>query len=78
MEALKASGKAKSIGVSNFSIQQLQRLLTVAKIVPAVNQVWKLYYLDLHLSRSIIMHLQICLIRAKSGFRSGTFNFFMK
>ncbi|XP_036441208.1 aldo-keto reductase family 1 member B7-like [Colossoma macropomum] len=39
MEALKASGKAKSIGVSNFSIPQLQRLLSVAKVPPVVNQV---------------------------------------
>ncbi|KAK3549159.1 hypothetical protein QTP70_033361 [Hemibagrus guttatus] len=39
MEALKTSGKVKSIGVSNFSIQQLERLLSVAKIPPAVNQV---------------------------------------
>uniref|UniRef100_A0A3B4CVX5 NADP-dependent oxidoreductase domain-containing protein n=1 Tax=Pygocentrus nattereri TaxID=42514 RepID=A0A3B4CVX5_PYGNA len=39
MEALKASGKVKSIGVSNFSILQLERLLSVAKVPPAVNQV---------------------------------------
>ncbi|TSK38451.1 Estradiol 17 beta-dehydrogenase 5 [Bagarius yarrelli] len=39
MEALKSSGKVRSIGVSNFSIQQLERLLTVATIPPAVNQV---------------------------------------
>ncbi|XP_043120121.1 aldose reductase-related protein 2 [Puntigrus tetrazona] len=39
MEALKATGKVKSIGVSNFSIKQLERLLSVAKIPPAVNQV---------------------------------------
>ncbi|XP_026865477.1 aldo-keto reductase family 1 member B1 isoform X1 [Electrophorus electricus] len=39
MEALKASGKVKSIGVSNFSVQQLERLLSVAKVPPAVNQV---------------------------------------
>ncbi|XP_066541604.1 aldo-keto reductase family 1 member B1 [Hoplias malabaricus] len=39
MEALKTSGKVKSIGVSNFSIPQLERLLSVAKIPPAVNQV---------------------------------------
>ncbi|XP_073706075.1 aldose reductase-related protein 2 [Garra rufa] len=39
MEALKATGKVKSIGVSNFSIEQLERLLSVAKIPPAVNQV---------------------------------------
>lgn len=47
MEALKTSGKVKSIGVSNFSIQQLERLLSVAKIPPAVNQVTfkKMYWL---------------------------------
>ncbi|KAL6478916.1 hypothetical protein MHYP_G00123490 [Metynnis hypsauchen] len=39
MEALKASGKVKSIGVSNFSIPQLERLLSVAKVPPVVNQV---------------------------------------
>uniref|UniRef100_A0A9J8BTF2 Zgc:56622 n=1 Tax=Cyprinus carpio carpio TaxID=630221 RepID=A0A9J8BTF2_CYPCA len=39
MEALKATGKVKSIGVSNFTIEQLERLLSVAKIPPAVNQV---------------------------------------
>ncbi|KAG1936953.1 aldo-keto reductase family 1 member A1 [Pimephales promelas] len=39
LEALKATGKVKSIGVSNFTIEQLERLLYVAKIPPAVNQV---------------------------------------
>ncbi|XP_061100644.1 aldo-keto reductase family 1 member B1 isoform X2 [Conger conger] len=39
MEALKASGQVKSIGVSNFNITQLERLLSVAKVPPAVNQV---------------------------------------
>uniref|UniRef100_A0A8C5D7I1 alcohol dehydrogenase (NADP(+)) n=1 Tax=Gouania willdenowi TaxID=441366 RepID=A0A8C5D7I1_GOUWI len=39
MEALQASGKVKSIGVSNFSILQLQRLLDLCKVPPAVNQV---------------------------------------
>ncbi|XP_036441210.1 aldo-keto reductase family 1 member B1-like [Colossoma macropomum] len=39
MEALKASGKVKSIGVSNFSVSQLERLLSVAKVPPVVNQV---------------------------------------
>ncbi|XP_048828322.1 aldo-keto reductase family 1 member B7 [Brienomyrus brachyistius] len=39
MEALQASGKVKSIGVSNFNISQLERLLSVAKVPPAVNQV---------------------------------------
>ncbi|SPO23259.1 probable GCY1 - galactose-induced protein of aldo/keto reductase family [Ustilago trichophora] len=32
-------GKVKAIGVSNFSIQNLETLLKTAKVVPAVNQV---------------------------------------
>ncbi|CAL1699022.1 unnamed protein product [Somion occarium] len=39
MEKVLASGKARAIGVSNFSIKNLKRLLTIAKVVPAVNQV---------------------------------------
>lgn len=39
MEALQASGKVKSIGVSNFSILQLERLLSRCNVPPAVNQV---------------------------------------
>ncbi|KAF6723655.1 Aldo-keto reductase family 1 member B10 [Oryzias melastigma] len=39
LEALQASGKVRSIGVSNFSILQLQRLLALCRVPPAVNQV---------------------------------------
>ncbi|CAN8287346.1 unnamed protein product [Cochlearia groenlandica] len=39
MEALYHSGKAKAIGVSNFSSKKLKDLLEVAHVVPAVNQV---------------------------------------
>ncbi|XP_034031567.1 aldo-keto reductase family 1 member B1 [Thalassophryne amazonica] len=39
MEALQASGKVKNIGVSNFNVLQLQRLLSRCRIPPAVNQV---------------------------------------
>ena len=39
MEALYNSGKARAIGVSNFSSKKLQDLLCVAQVVPAVNQV---------------------------------------
>ncbi|XP_040894247.1 aldose reductase-related protein 2 isoform X2 [Toxotes jaculatrix] len=39
MEALQASGKVKSIGVSNFTILQLERLLALCRVPPAVNQV---------------------------------------
>ena len=39
MEKLVHSGKARSIGVSNFTIAQLQTLLSYAKIWPIINQV---------------------------------------
>ncbi|XP_020571149.1 aldo-keto reductase family 4 member C9-like [Phalaenopsis equestris] len=39
MEHLHASGKARAIGVSNFSSKKLEDLLAVAKVPPAVNQV---------------------------------------
>ncbi|KAL0579216.1 hypothetical protein V5O48_002778 [Marasmius crinis-equi] len=39
MEEILCEGKAKSIGVSNFSIQNLEILLKHAKIVPSNNQV---------------------------------------
>ncbi|ELP91779.1 aldose reductase, putative [Entamoeba invadens IP1] len=39
MEKLVEMGLVKSIGVSNFSISQLEELLSIAKIKPAVNQV---------------------------------------
>ncbi|XP_058737204.1 NADPH-dependent aldo-keto reductase, chloroplastic-like [Vicia villosa] len=39
MELLYDSGKARAIGVSNFSIKKLGDLLEVARIPPAVNQV---------------------------------------
>ncbi|KAJ7221887.1 NADP-dependent oxidoreductase domain-containing protein [Mycena rebaudengoi] len=34
-----ASGRARAIGVSNFSVKTLEKLFETAKIVPAVNQV---------------------------------------
>lgn len=39
LEQVHASGKAKAVGVSNFSIPFLERLLKSAKTVPAANQV---------------------------------------
>lgn len=39
MEALYDSGKAKAIGVSNFSSKKLQDLLNIARVPPSVNQV---------------------------------------
>lgn len=39
MEALYNSGKARAIGVSNFSVKKIEDLLDVAHVAPAVNQV---------------------------------------
>ena len=39
MEDLVDRGLVKSIGVANFSITKIERLLQTAKIIPAVNQV---------------------------------------
>ncbi|KAK6955940.1 hypothetical protein Daesc_003587 [Daldinia eschscholtzii] len=39
MEAIKNSGKAKSIGVSNFLQAHLEDILKTAKVVPAINQI---------------------------------------
>jgi alcohol dehydrogenase (NADP+) len=38
MEKLIATGKTKAIGVSNFSLAEMQRLLQETTIVPAVHQ----------------------------------------
>ncbi|KAI0763567.1 Aldo/keto reductase [Trametes elegans] len=38
-ENIKETGLSKSIGVSNFNLEQLQNLIKVAKIKPAVNQI---------------------------------------
>lgn len=39
MEAVKNSGKARSIGVSNFLQNHLESILQTASIIPAVNQI---------------------------------------
>lgn len=39
MEQVQVSGKARSIGVSNFLQSHLEAILKTAKVVPAVNQI---------------------------------------
>jgi diketogulonate reductase-like aldo/keto reductase len=39
LEKLYSDGKVKAIGVSNFTIEYLERLMSESKIVPAVNQI---------------------------------------
>lgn len=39
MEEIKASGKARSIGVSNFLVEHLEAILKTAKVKPAINSI---------------------------------------
>src|SRR4051794_40909298 len=39
LEEFKADGRARSVGVSNFQVDHLQRLLDECDVVPAVNQI---------------------------------------
>src|SRR5215212_4718969 len=39
LEAFKADGRARSIGVSNFEVDHLERLAAECDVVPAVNQI---------------------------------------
>lgn len=39
MEKLVESGQVRSIGISNFNSQQTDRILSIAKILPVINQV---------------------------------------
>ncbi|TLS25902.1 hypothetical protein PpBr36_07276 [Pyricularia pennisetigena] len=48
MERLVDSGKTKAIGVCNFNILKTKRILEVARIIPAVNQVELHPYLPQH------------------------------
>ncbi|HVU75556.1 MAG TPA: aldo/keto reductase [Candidatus Paceibacterota bacterium] len=50
LEALYDQGLVKTLGVSNFSIEQLQDLLSYARVKPALNQVhWNPFTYDLDL-----------------------------
>jgi diketogulonate reductase-like aldo/keto reductase len=39
LEEIKAAGKAKSIGVSNYTIKHLEEMKSYAKVMPSINQV---------------------------------------
>jgi diketogulonate reductase-like aldo/keto reductase len=39
LEEIHASGRARAIGVSNYTVKHLEELLATSKVVPAVNQV---------------------------------------
>lgn len=51
MEEIYQSGRVKAIGVSNFSPEDIENILTNCKIVPAVNQIG--YFIGLDQSKTI-------------------------
>ena len=70
MEALYDSGKARAIGVSNFSSKKLGDLLAVARVPPAVNQVechpvWQQPKLH-EFCQSRGVHLSVSMTRSRS------------
>ena len=82
MEAIQASGKAKSIGVSNFLQKDLEDILKTAKIVPAINQIEYHPYLqhgdliEFHKKHGIATAAYAPLtavVRAKPGPLDGTY-----
>ncbi len=51
MEKIYQSGRVKAIGVSNFSPEDIENILTNCKIIPAVNQIG--YFIGLDQSKTI-------------------------
>jgi predicted oxidoreductase len=64
-KCVESGGKTKAIGISNFSVEKTEKLLSYAKVVPAVNQVechpvWQQKKLQPYL-RSKGIHLSVSL-----------------
>lgn len=76
LEALKESGRAKSIGVSNFIQEHIEIILATAKIPPAINQIEYHPYLqhgtllDFHRKKNIALSAYApltAIVRARPG-----------
>ncbi len=71
MEEIVASGKARSIGVSNYTIQHLEEMKSYASITPAVNQVefhpflFQKELLDYCKANSIVLEAYSPLVKAR-------------
>jgi diketogulonate reductase-like aldo/keto reductase len=83
LEAIHASGKAKSIGVSNFLQKDLEAILKTAKIIPAINQIEYHPYLqhgdlvDFHRKHGIATSAYgplTAIVRAAPGPLDGTYD----
>jgi diketogulonate reductase-like aldo/keto reductase len=83
MEAIHASGRAKSIGVSNMLQPDLEAILKTAKTIPAINQIEYHPYLqhgnlvEFHLRNNIAIAAYAgltAITRAKPGPLDGTYD----
>ncbi|KAK0127840.1 hypothetical protein ONS96_007341 [Cadophora gregata f. sp. sojae] len=64
LEAIHASGKAKSIGVSNFRKSDLEAILETAKIIPVINQIEFNPYLQ---------HVELLEFQKKHGIKASAY-----
>ncbi len=77
LEKIYAEGRVRAIGVSNYSVEQLQALASTADIPPAVNQVlfhpfsFKKSLLDYCKSKNIVLEAYSPLARGKKFGDSG-------
>ncbi|KAF8447502.1 NADP-dependent oxidoreductase domain-containing protein [Boletus edulis BED1] len=67
MEAAKAAGLTKSIGVSNFTADHLKDILEVATVVPAVNQVEAHPYVWKSLGPNLALHEKYKIVTSSYG-----------
>jgi len=64
LEKIQASGKAKTIGVSNFRKADLEAILETAKVIPAINQIEFNPYLQ---------HVELLEFQKKHGIKASAY-----
>ncbi|KAH6724922.1 putative NAD/NADP-dependent indole-3-acetaldehyde reductase [Leptodontidium sp. MPI-SDFR-AT-0119] len=65
LEKIQASGKAKTIGVSNFRKTDLEAILETAKVIPAINQIEFNPYLQ---------HVELLEFQKKHGIKASAYS----
>ena len=66
MEEIVRLGLAKSIGISNFNSEQIERILKIAKIKPVVNQVKSIYSKYVGVDVRTILYQSACILKSNS------------
>jgi len=75
MEELYEAGKIRAIGISNFDAEQLEELLSYAKIKPTVNQIEANPFFQQHEAQEFLQRMDIQM-EAWSPFAQGRKNLF--